>query len=40
MKVNQVLSRGGYQWEGGHKEQVKKGEYGRSIMYLCMKMEK
>jgi hypothetical protein len=39
-KEKQVLSQGWHQWErGGHKERVKEGEYGRSIMYSCMKME-
>jgi hypothetical protein len=37
-KVKHVLSR---QWVpvGGHKERVKEGEYGGSILYSCMKME-
>jgi hypothetical protein len=40
-KVKQVLSGelvpvGG----GGHKERVQEGEYGRNVMYSCMKMEK
>jgi hypothetical protein len=26
--------------QGGYKERVKKGEYGRNIFYSCMKMEK
>jgi hypothetical protein len=26
--------------EGGHREEVKKGECGRNITYLCMKTEK
>jgi hypothetical protein len=25
---------------GGNNERVEEGEYGRNIMYLCMKMEK
>jgi hypothetical protein len=30
----------GYQWvRGGHKERVKKGKYGRSILYSCMKIK-
>jgi chitinase len=40
-KVKQVLFGGWHQWEeGGHKERVKEGEYGRNIMYSCMKMKK
>jgi hypothetical protein len=39
--VKQVLSGGWYQWEEeGHKESMKKGKYGRNIMYSCMKIEK
>jgi hypothetical protein len=35
------MSGGWYQWEeGGHKERVKEDEFGRDIMYSCMKMEK
>jgi hypothetical protein len=30
-----------HQWEGGeYKEKMSEGEYGRNIMYSCMKMEK
>jgi hypothetical protein len=36
-KVKQVLL-GVYQWEWGrHKERVKEGQYGRCILYICMK---
>jgi hypothetical protein len=29
-----------YQWEGrGYKEKVSEDEYGRNIMYTCMKMQ-
>jgi hypothetical protein len=39
-KVKQILSGVGYQWEGrGHKERVKEGEYGGSILYSCMKID-
>jgi hypothetical protein len=35
------MSQGEYKWEvGGYKERVKEGEYGRSILYSCMKIEK
>jgi hypothetical protein len=34
-EVKQVLSGDGYQWEGGeHKERVKEGEYGASIIFM------
>jgi hypothetical protein len=40
-KVKQVLSGGQYQLEGGgFKERMEESEYGRTIMYSCMKMEK
>jgi hypothetical protein len=42
-KVKQVLGGGGgwHQWEGqGYKERVLEGEYGKNIMYSCVKMEK
>jgi hypothetical protein len=36
----QILSRGGYQWEGDrHKERVKKGNYGDSVLHSCVKIE-
>jgi hypothetical protein len=39
--VKQVLSGGWYQWEREeYKERVWEGEYGRNILYPCMKMEK
>jgi hypothetical protein len=38
-KVKQILSRGGYQWEGsGHKERVNEYEYGGFILYSNMKI--
>jgi hypothetical protein len=42
MKVKQVLSGDWYQcvWEGGHREEMKEGEYSGYIMYSCMKMER
>jgi hypothetical protein len=30
-RIKQVFSKGGYQWEGWHKERVNEGEYGRCI---------
>jgi hypothetical protein len=40
-KQKWVLSGARYQWEGiGYREGIKEGEYGRNIMYSCMKIEK
>jgi hypothetical protein len=38
-KVKQVLSTGGCSWERQHKERMKEGKYGESILYSHMKIE-
>jgi hypothetical protein len=39
-KIKQVLSWVGYQWDGGgHEKSVKENNYGRCILYSCMKIE-
>jgi hypothetical protein len=39
-EVKQALSGYWEQWEGGgHKESMKEGKYGGSILYSCMKIE-
>jgi hypothetical protein len=38
-REKQVFSAAGYQWEGGHKERVSKGEHTGYIVYSFMKIE-
>jgi hypothetical protein len=39
-RVEQTLSWGLYQWEGGgYGERVKEGEYGANSVHTCIKME-
>jgi hypothetical protein len=40
-KVKQALSGSWCQWERGrYRERTQEGEYGRNIIYSCVKMEK